>query len=115
MVYPVVYDADVFRPLYIQSEKQQEFQYFCFALFLLGTAAFISNNAALPMLALSGKCFSASGEAAKAAYASAGEVLLASGGHDSAGSFFAFFIPNAAIHVISALMLKGGIFGKINN
>lgn len=96
-------------------KSSRNFSILAFALFLLGTTVFIANNAALPMLDLSGKYFSASDESARTAYAAAGEALLASGGHDSAGSFFAFFIPNAAILLISAVMLKGGIFGKINS
>ncbi len=41
--------------------------------------------------------------------------MIAQGAHGSAGIFLGFFIPNIANLIMAIVMLKGGIFSKINS
>src|SRR5512133_1649066 len=75
----------------------------------------ISNNTALPMLELSNKFNSSDIETQKAFYAAAGESMLAQGAHGSPGIFLGFFIPNIANLTFSVVMLKCGVFSKMNS
>jgi hypothetical protein len=83
--------------------------------FLTGSVLLVGNNQALPMLELSHKYFSATGETEKMLYAAAGESLLAMGAHGSPGVFPGFFIPNIANLMISIVMLRGRVFSAINS
>jgi hypothetical protein len=80
-------------------------------IFLLGTAIFVANNAALPMLELSQK-YSLADETQKPLLAAAGEALLARGAHGSLGAFFSFFLPILAGLIFSLVMFLGKIFSK---
>ena len=84
-------------------------------IFLFGSVIMLSNNTALPMLELSNKFNSSAIETQKAFYAAAGESMLAQGAHGSPGIFLGFFIPNIANLIFSVVMLKGGVFSKINS
>jgi hypothetical protein len=81
-------------------------------IFLFGSVVLVSDNAALPMLELSKKYNLAPNEEQKALYSAAGEALLARGAHGSAGMFLGFLIPNIAGLIMSAVMLKAGIFTR---
>ena len=80
--------------------------------FLIGTAVFVSNNTALPMLELSRKYALATTDEQRNLLAAAGEAMLAQGSHGSPGVFLGFFLPNLANLMMSWVMLKGGIFNK---
>jgi hypothetical protein len=67
------------------------------------------------MYELSHKYFATSIESQKAFYASAGEAMLARGTHGSSGIFIGFFIPNIVGLIMSIVMLKAGVFSKINS
>lgn len=82
--------------------------------FLVGTIAMVTGNAALPMVELSSKYFAASSESQKLLLAAAGEATLAKGIHGSYGMFIGFILPNLGGILISWLMLKSGIFSKSN-
>lgn len=79
----------------------------------VGTAIYLSNNAALPMLALSGKYAAAATEAEKTLLAAAGEAVLARGEDFAPGAFLGFLFGAVANIAISFVMLRGGVFGKI--
>jgi len=83
--------------------------------FLFGSVIMVANNTALPMLELSDKYYSTTIESQQMLYAAAGESMLAQGAHGSPGIFLGFFIPNMANLIMSAVMLKGQIFSKINS
>lgn len=83
--------------------------------FLFGSCVMVSNNTALAMLELSNKYYSADLETQKALYTAAGESLLAQGAHGSPGIFLGFLLPNIANFIISAVMLKGGKFSRLNS
>ena len=84
-------------------------------IFLFGSVIMVANNNALPMYELSQKYFATAIESQKAFYAAAGEAMLAKGAHGSSGIFIGFFIPNVAGLIMSMVMLKAGIFSKINS
>lgn len=84
-------------------------------IFLFGSVIMVANNTALPMYELGHKYFATAIESHKSFYAAAGEAMLARGAHGSAGIFIAFFIPNVAGLIMSMVMLKAGIFSKINS
>ena len=81
-------------------------------IFAVGTAVFISNNAALPMLELSRNYASAATEGQRYLLAAAGEAMLARGTHGSPGAFLGFVLSTIASIVLSIGMLKGKIFSK---
>lgn len=84
-----------------------------FIVFLLGTAIFVANNAALPMLELSRK-YALADEAQKSLLAAAGESMLARGAHGSLGVFFSFLLPTLSALIMSFVMLQGQVFSKAN-
>ena len=79
---------------------------------LIGTAVFIANNAALPMLALSAKYAAASTGEQRTLLAAAGESMLARGEHGTSGVFLAFLLLSIAGILMSFVILKGRVFGK---
>ena len=81
--------------------------------FSIGTAVFITNNTALPMLSLSSKYAIATSDAHRNLLAAAGEAMLARGAHASPGVFLGFLLPIIASLLISLVMLNGGVFSKI--
>jgi hypothetical protein len=80
--------------------------------FSIGTAVFITNNTALPMLSLSGKYALATSDVYKNLLAAAGEAMLTRGAHASPGVFVGFLLPVIASLLISFVMLNGGVFSK---
>ncbi len=80
-------------------------------IFLLGTAIFVSNNTALPMLELSRK-YALADETQKTMLAAAGESLLVRGEHGGLGVFFSFLLPTLSALVFSFVMLQGNVFSK---
>lgn len=85
-----------------------------FIVYLFGSGIMVANNTALPMLELSGKFFATTVESERTLFSAAGEALLAVGAHGSPGIFAGFFIPNIANLMISVVMLKAGIFSRLN-
>ncbi|HET9587846.1 MAG TPA: DUF4386 family protein [Anaerolineales bacterium] len=81
---------------------------------LVGTAMYISNNAAFPMLTLSAKYAAATTEAQRTLLVAAGEAILAHGEDFTPGAFMGFLFGETAIIAISFVMLRGGIFSKVS-
>lgn len=81
---------------------------------LVGTAVYLSNNAAFPMLTLSTKYAAATTEAQRTLFAAAGEAILAHGEDFTPGAFIGFLFGETAIVAISFVMLRGGIFSKVS-
>jgi membrane-bound ClpP family serine protease len=79
---------------------------------LVGTAIYLSNNAAFPMWALSAKYSAATTEAQRTLIAAAGEAVLARGEDFTPGALMGFLFAEAATVSISCVMLRGGIFSK---
>jgi hypothetical protein len=79
---------------------------------LVGTAIYLSNNAAFPMLALSTKYAAATTDAQRALLTAAGEAILARGEDFTPGALMGFLFSETASLVISFVMLRGGIFSR---
>jgi hypothetical protein len=82
--------------------------------FLTAMSMYISNNAAIPLLVLSGKYSLASSELERNILVAAGEAVLSRGEDFTAGTFIPLFLSGLAAICISIIMLRGGIFGKVH-
>lgn len=80
--------------------------------FGIGTAIFINNNAALPMLGLS-KQFANALPAQKDILSAVGESLLIKGAHGSMGAFLGFVLSMISTILMSLSMIQSKIFGKV--
>lgn len=98
-----------------QRNVNKSYSLLALIIFLFGSIILVANNTALPMYELSHKYFTTTVESQKAFYAAAGEALLARGAHGSPGVFFGFFIPNVANLIMAIVMLRGGVFSKVNS
>jgi hypothetical protein len=103
----------IFLALY-EAHKHTSKVYAMLALVLslVGTAIYLSNNAAFPMLALSTKYAAATTDAQRALLTAAGEAILARGEDFTPGALMGFLFSEIASVVISLVMLRGGIFSK---
>jgi hypothetical protein len=79
---------------------------------LVGTAIYLSNNAAFPMLALSARYEAATTNTQRALLTAAGEAVLARGEDFTPGAFMGFLFSEIAMIVMALVMLRGGIFSK---
>ncbi|HSB02399.1 MAG TPA: DUF4386 family protein [Anaerolineales bacterium] len=103
----------LFLALYsVHRHANQAYAALAMILSLLGTAVYLSNNAAFPMLVLSSKYAVATTDAQRTLLAAAGEAVLACGEDFTPGSFTGFLFAEVATFVISFVMLRGGIFSK---
>jgi len=83
-------------------------------IFLTAMSTYISNNAAIPLLILSTKYSLATTDLQRTALVSAGEAILSRGEDFTAGAFIPLFLGGVAAISISVIMLRGGIFGRVN-
>jgi hypothetical protein len=103
----------IFLALY-EAHKHTNKAYAALAmvLSLVGTAVYLSNNAAFPMLALSTRYEAATTDAQRALLTAAGEAILARGEDFTPGAFLGFLFSEIAMIVMALVMLRGGIFSK---
>jgi hypothetical protein len=114
---PNVLNLSLSIPLFLalyEAHKHTNKAYAALALILslAGTAIYLSNNAAFPMLALSTKYAAAATDAQRALLIAAGEAILARGEDFTPGALTGFLFSETALITISFVMLRGGIFGK---
>ena len=76
----------------------------------VGTAVFVANNVALPMLELGRQYALASTEAQRLVIEGAGAAMLARGSHGSAGVFAGFLLPSLGTLLMAVTMVGGGVF-----
>jgi hypothetical protein len=93
-------------------ERRPALALFALSTTAIGTAVFVAGNAALPMLGLAGKYYTAADDAGRQAIAAAGEALLSRGAHGSPGAFPGFVLSSLSSLLFSILMLVGGLFSK---
>jgi hypothetical protein len=77
----------------------------------LGMAIYISNNAALPMAVLADRYAAAGTDAERAAVFAAAEAVLARGEDFTLGTFTGTVLASIGAVLLSAVMLRGGVFG----
>jgi hypothetical protein len=94
--------------------KDQTCAAFAAILSFIGTAIFLSNNVAFPMLSLSRDYAAATTEAQRSMIAATGQSLLAAGEHSSPGTFMGYLFTDTAAIVIGIVMLRNGIFSRLN-
>lgn len=106
--------ALVFLALYFSLRKVNESAMaIALALALLGSAIFLATNNPFSMLSLSNQHAAAAMEEQRSALLAAGEALLANTNQRAVGGFnLGLFLVSAAGLLSSAVMLKGGPFGK---
>jgi hypothetical protein len=102
-------------PLYLaiyalHKESYKVYATLTIILYLIGTAIYLSNNAAIPMSVLGSKYFAAATVSQRELLAAAGEAILAKGADFTPGSFIGFILTEAAGIFFSLIMLGGGIF-----
>lgn len=82
------------------------------AVYFIGMAIYIANNAAIPMLVLAEKYAASGSDAQRALFASAGEAVLAAGEDFTPGAFPGMFLEIVAAVAIALVMLGGATFPK---
>ena len=95
-------------------EKQAIAAALTVVIFLIAMSMYISNNAAIPLLVLSGKYSVAATDLQRNILVAAGEAVLSRGEDFTAGSFIPLFLSGFAAICISTIMLRGGIFAKVH-
>jgi hypothetical protein len=79
----------------------------------LGIGVFFATNRAFAMLGLSQQFAVATDEAQRAALIAAGQAMLSVGASHSPGTFLAFFLSESAGVLISVVMLRSNVFGRL--
>lgn len=82
--------------------------------FVTAISIYVSNNAAIPLLVISNKYSLATTDLQRSVLMAAGEAALSRGEDFTAGSFIGTFLSGVAAICISLVMLRGGVFGKVN-
>ena len=103
-----------FALLAAHRKRQAVYAILIMIVFLVSMSIYISNNAAIPLLVLSNKYALADTDVHKTILTAAGESVLARGEDFTPGSFIGLFLGGIAAIAISIVMLRGGIFGKVN-
>jgi hypothetical protein len=80
----------------------------------VGIGVFFAINRAFPMLALSQQYAAAITDVQRAMLEAAGQAMISVGASHSAGTFLAFFLVETAGVLISIVMLRSGVFSKVN-
>jgi hypothetical protein len=80
----------------------------------IGVAVFFGTNRAFPMLDLSNQYAVATSDAQRAMLAAAGQAMLSTGQSHTPGTFLGFFLADIAGIIISIVMLRGKVFGRVN-
>jgi hypothetical protein len=80
----------------------------------LGIGVFFATNRAFPMLDLSNQYAIATSGAQRSILEAAGQSMLSVGASHTPGTFLGFFLAELAGVLISIVMLRGGIFTKVN-
>lgn len=82
-------------------------------LFFIGTAIYIAQNTAFPLLELSGQYAAATTESEKSLLVAAGKAVLAQGEDLTPGTFMGFFFTEFAGIVMALVMFRSRIFSKL--
>ncbi|HPG40229.1 MAG TPA: hypothetical protein PLP19_14735 [bacterium] len=113
----LVYQACL-APLYyvlVQAHRRyRKLATVALALFFIGFALYVERSAAIPMAVLADKFAAATTDAERAILATAGERILARGEDFTPGAFPGLIMGGIAALIMSFVMLRGGVFGKVN-
>lgn len=82
----------------------------------VGIAVYLASNQAFSMLSLSDQYSAATTDTQRAMFLAAGQATLAihnNAGYEGTGIYMSFFLVSVAGLIISAVMLRSNIFGKV--
>ncbi len=100
--------------LYIAHRKvNKELAALAMIISFIGTAIFFATNRAFSMLELSRHYPQATTDAERAIFEAAGQAILSVGKSHSLGTFMGFFPGEIAGILMSVVMLRSKIFGKV--
>jgi hypothetical protein len=103
----------MFLALYTSlQDVDQPFPALALIFSLVGVAVFYSTNRAFSMFDLSHQYAAATTDAQKTILLAAGQAMLSVGESHTPGTFMGFFLSELAGILISAVMLRSGIFNK---
>jgi hypothetical protein len=114
IVYMVAILPVYFALFWAHFEKQALAAALTITIFLIAMSMYISNNAAIPLLVLSGKYSLAATDLQRTILVAAGEAVLSRGEDFTAGAFIPLFLSGLATIGLSVIMLRGKIFGKVH-
>jgi hypothetical protein len=95
------------------KEVDKEFAALAMVISFVGGAIFFATNRAFSMLELSRQYAQATTDAQRATFEAAGQAMLAVGRSHCPGTFMGFFLGDLAGIMMSVVMLRGKIFGKV--
>ncbi|MBI9049146.1 MAG: hypothetical protein JEZ00_06995 [Anaerolineaceae bacterium] len=95
--------------------KTDQYPYALLAMILsyLGIATFLATNRAFPMWDLSRQYLAAYSQNQQTLLEAAGQAMLVIGGSHSPGTYLSFFLVEVAGVLISWVMLRSDVFGKL--
>lgn len=96
-----------------KDDKNQPYAALAMIISFLGIGVFFATNRAFPMLALSQQYAIATTEVQRAMFEASGQSMLSVGESHTPGTFLAFFLVEVAGVMISVVMLRSKIFGKV--
>ena len=102
--------------LYMAHRKTSERPFAALATVVsfLGIGIFFATNRAFPMLALSNQYAVAATDTQQTMLEAAGQSMLSVGASHTPGTFLGFFLAELAGVLISVVMLRSGVFSKVN-
>jgi hypothetical protein len=100
--------------LYTAHKKiDKEFATLAMIISFIGGAIFFATNRAFSMLEMSRHYAQATTDTQRAMFEVAGQAILSVGRSHSPGTFWGFFLGELAGILMSVVMLRGNIFGKV--
>jgi len=113
----LVYQACL-APLYyvlVQAHRRRrKLALLAMGIFLAGFIIYALRSAAIPMAVLADKFAAATTDSQRSVIALAGEKVLARGEDFTPGAFPGLIMGGIAALIMSFVMLRGGVFGKVN-
>lgn len=105
----------IFFALYgAHRQVNQPYAALALIIFIIGVAVFYATNRAFSMLELSNHYAAAAADGQRMALEAAGLALLATGTSHAPGTFLAFFFLEVSGMGMSWVMLRSGVFSRIN-
>jgi len=113
-IFMVALGIPMYFALYTAHKKvNKEFAALAMVVSFVGGAVFFATNRAFPMLYLSHQYAQAATDAQRAIFEAAGQSMLSVGRSHCPGTFLGFFLGDIAGILMSMVMLRGKVFGKV--
>ena len=113
-IFMIALGVPMYFALYIAHRKaNKEFAALAMIVSFIAGAIFFATNRAFSMLDLSRQYAQATTDAQRAVFEAAGQAMLSVGRSHCPGTFMGFFFGDLAGVMMSVVMLRGKIFGKV--